>query len=243
MRIAILDDDRTSLQLVEQALTGSDSDWAKTIQCTYFTSGQALLDALRVETFEALVLDRQLPDVSGDEILAWVRVHLPPQLVVVMVTGLAGVSESASMLMSGADDYVSKPFSGAELLARIQRLLERSTQSRAVAHGVVADAHVSLLGFDFDRSTLSVRWGDEVSVLSEREFALALLLCRNVGRPLSRDEIYESVWRRRAVSSSRAVDTLVHRMRAKLSLDERRGFVVQAMYGFGYRLDILNDTL
>ena len=202
MRIAILDDDRTSLQLVEQALTGNNSDWAKTIRCTYFTSGQALLDTLQVETFDALVLDRLLPDVNGDEILAWVRIHLPPQLVVVMVTSLAGVSESAPMLMRGADDYVSKPFSGAELLARIRRLLERSAQSRAVAHGVVTGARVSLLGFDFDRSTLSVRWGDELAVLSEREFALALLLCRNVGRPLSRDEIYESVWRRRSVTSS-----------------------------------------
>ena len=88
-----------------------------------------------------------------------------------------------------------------------------------------------------------MRWGDELAVLSEREFALALLLCRNVGRPLSRDEIYESVWRRRSVTSSRAVDTLVHRMRSKLSMDERRGFVVQAIYGFGYRLDLLNDAL
>ena len=104
MRIAIVDDDRTALQSVEQALVGGDDAWAETLQISFFTEGYSLLTALQKEHFDALVLDRQLPDMSGDEVLAWVRINQPAHLVVVMVTSLGGVSESASMLLNGADD-------------------------------------------------------------------------------------------------------------------------------------------
>ena len=242
MKIAILDDDRTALQSVEQALVGGDDAWASTLNISFFTSGAALLAVLKARDvyFDALVLDRQVPDLGGDEVLAWVRAHLPPEVVVVMVTSLGGVSESVPMLNSGADDYVSKPFNGADLLVRLQRLLRRVENARATV-----DVHKSsagrfgVFGFEFDRARLSVGWGDVVTLCSEREFELVVFLCRNAGRPLSREEIYESVYHRRSVNTSRALDTLVHRTRAKLQLDERRGLVVQPIYGFGYRLDVL----
>lgn len=245
MRIAILDDDRTALQLVEQALTGGHDDaWTRTLKISYFTSGRELLERLREERFDALVLDRQLPDINGDEILKWVRAHLPADVVVVMVTSLGGLSESLTLLESGADDYLTKPFSGAELYARLKRLLARTASGREVVEAVRSESGgFELLGFSFDRAKLSIRWRDEVTVCTEREFELAAFFFRHAGRPLSREELYETIYRRRAVNSSRALDTLVHRTRAKLQLDERRNVVVQPIYGFGYRLDILSEGL
>ena len=147
------------------------------------------------------------------------------------------------MLLNGVDDYLTKPFSGLDLLARLKRLLARTAQSREVLEEVRSiSGRFTLLGFEFDRAGLSVTWQGEVTVCSEREFELAVFLCRNVGRPLSRAEVYEAVYHRRSVTTSRALDTLLHRMRAKLKLDQRRGFVIQPIYGFGYRLDLIDEV-
>ena len=242
MRIAIVDDDRTALQSVEQALVGGDDAWAETLQISFVTEGQSLFTALQKEHFDALVLDRQLPDMSGDEILAWVRINQPSHLVVVMVTSLGGVSESASMLLNGADDYLTKPFSGSDLLLRLKRLLVPVMPNGEEVEGQVVEERFSLLGFEFDRTNFSVTWAGEMAVCSEREFELAVFLCRNIGRPLSRTEVYEAVYQRRSVSTSRALDTLLHRVRAKLKLDERRGLVIHPIYGFGYRLDWIDEV-
>lgn len=238
--IAILDDDRTAQQLLEQALVGGDDAWSKAIHLSYFTRGHDLLMALQAHPFDVLILDRELPDLGGDEVLKWVRQHLPPQLVVIMVTHKVGISEASTLMMMGADDYISKPFKGMDLLARVRRLVERSILSRMTVNATQSNSGVfSLLGFEFNRLQLRISWQNESTQCTEREFELMVFMCRNAGRPLSREEIYEAVYHRRLVSSSRALDTLVHRVRSKLSLDERRGLSVQSIYGFGYRLDVL----
>ena len=128
MKIAILEDDKTQLQMVEQALLGGDNDWGEPVDCRTFTSGLALLQSLKSEVYDCLILDRRVPDMSGDVILQWVRQYGEKKnasyTTVIMLTSLRGEDEMLGGLASGADDYIVKPFRPRELVARVKRLLD-----------------------------------------------------------------------------------------------------------------------
>ena len=242
MKIAILDDDLTHTQLIEQALTGgSDDAWSTTLHCETFTNSRKLLDALDQQTFDCLILDRKLPDISGDDLLQHIRKHSPSDTVVIIVSSLAGAEHSAALLAAGADDYITKPFHGAELYARVQRLLSRRIFTQNAAVEEVPNIF-SLYDAHFDRIHLSITRLGVKTFFTGREFALAEFLFRHAEQPLSRAEIYSKVWHRPAVNTSRAVDTLIHRIRTKLQLEAQHGFVLQPIYGFGYRLNVLGSS-
>ena len=232
LQLAILDDDKTHLRMIEQALQGGEDAWAAQLHASLFDNAPALMSALQTKKFDCVILDRQVGDMSGDDVLRWIRAHCAPQTVVVMVTSLSGAEEVSALLALGADDYVVKPFHGLELLARVRRLLARAGGESA------AMAQDESYGYGFDRGDLTVTLPSGERVLcTEREFALAVFLFQHVGRPLARAEIFEGVWCRAAVDSSRAVDALIHRVRVKLQLEPKHAWVLRPIYGFGYRLD------
>lgn len=234
IQLAILDDDKTHLQMMAQALQGGEDAWVSQLQVSFFDNVPALMAALQANDFDCVILDRQVGEASGDDVLRWIRGHCPPQTVVVMVTNLAGAAEVSALLALGADDYVTKPYQGLELLARVRRLLGKQQGAASPAQAPHHDA----FGFAFDRARLLVTLPSGASVLcTEREFTLALFLFQHVGQPLSRAEIFENVWQRSAVNSSRAVDAMMHRVRVKLQLEPKHAWVLRPIYGFGYRLD------
>jgi DNA-binding response OmpR family regulator len=270
MKIAVLDDEKTQLQLIEQALIGGgDEVWGEPTTCHVFDSGVALLETLKKESFDCVLLDRQLPDMSGDVILQWLRQYGVGYTPVIMLTSLRDEEEVVNSLAAGADDYVVKPFRPKELVARVQRLTSRllaikTSQTSSSGEGevsgpnklldlnlaqhVVSDdwrdlpTQIDLAGYRFERFSLSVVFDDQVVKLTEREFGLALLFFTNIGAVLSREAIFKSVWKRMDVPNSRALDTHVYRVRTKLALLPERGFVLRPVYGFGYRLDVIDGT-
>lgn len=266
MKIAVLDDEKTQLQLIEQALIGGGDEFSGELTtCHLFDSGLELLEVLKKDSFDCVLLDRQLPDMSGDVILQWLRQYAEKYTPVIMLTALRGEEGVVNSLTAGADDYVVKPFRPKELLARVQRLvnLQRMMQSREstkptqsppslVGFESLSDlsaghqlgdsldelpAQVEISGYRFERFALRVIFDNQVVQLTEREFALALLFFSNMGVLLSRDAIFKAVWKRSDVTNSRALDTHIHRVRLKLVLSPERGFVLRPVYGFGYRLD------
>lgn len=239
MKLAILDDDATHLQLMGQIMENPNEQWLESVEHQLFSSGSALLEQLKQSTFDVFILDRQVPDVSGDEILAWVRQNAPEDTIVVMLTNLSDPDEVVKMLTLGADDYVTKPFYAPELMARVKRLLKRN----GLVDELKNNNHFNLFGFEFDRAQQTISRGDNVVLCSTREFALAEYLFEHVGQPLSRKRIFEAVWQRRMVDSSRALDTQIHRVRSKLGLLIENGFILQPIYGVGYRLDVVGDSL
>ena len=126
MKIAILEDDITQLQMAEQALFGGENFWDEPVEYRAFTSGLTLLQALKTEYFDCLILDRRVADMSGDVILQWVRQYGQKQnhayTSIIMLTSLRSEEEMIAGLNAGADDYVTKPFRPRELVARVQRL-------------------------------------------------------------------------------------------------------------------------
>jgi len=226
MRIALLEDDAAQAAAVKAAVAGAGH------AVTLFADGEALVRALGRETFDLLLLDWMVPGKSGIEVVRWARGHLPPTLPVLMLTSRSTGDDIVEGLAAGADDYVPKPVDPPVLLARIAALLRRAYPA--------SDAPVvEIAGFSFEKATGIVTRGDERFELTAKECELALLLFRNLGRPLSRAYLLETVWNRNPDVPTRTLDAHISRVRTKLGLRPDHGFQLGPVYSFGYRLEQL----
>jgi len=225
MRIAVLDDDPAQTDFVCQTLTAAGH------ACHAFAKGGDLVRQLRRETFDLLVLDWNVPDMAGDEVLHWVRQSLSNRLPVLFMTSRSREADIALMLNSGADDYVVKPVSAPVLLARVGSLLRRAYQLHAPAPKEVFG------DYEFDLKSRQVTVGGKQVSLTHKEFDLALLLFQHLSRPLSRAHILDVIWKQSDDIPSRTMDTHVSMLRSKLGLRPENGYRLTPIYGYGYRLE------
>ena len=224
MRIAVLEDDPLQRDMLERVL----AEMSHT--CRLYPTATACLQDLRRETFDLLIVDWELPDISGPEVIRWARAHLEPTLPILFITHRSEESDIVEGLNCGADDFMIKPLRIPELQARLRALLRR-------AYSLCTDDVQQFGPYTFTRSTLTVSFHDQQVTLTYREFALALLLFQNAGRLLSRDHLREAVWGQSAEVLSRSLDTHVSRLRQVLQLRPGNAYAVAAVYGLGYRLD------
>ncbi|HZZ11053.1 MAG TPA: response regulator transcription factor [Paraburkholderia sp.] len=225
MRIAVLDDDSVQAALVCQTL--SDAGHI----CHAYGAGRELVRRLRRETFDLLVLDWNVPDMSGEEVLRWVRGSLSERLPVLFMTSRSRETDITLILNSGADDYLVKPVSAAVLLARVGSLLRRAYQLKPAASKEVFD------DYEFDLGAKHVRVRGTTVTLTQKEFGLALLLFQHMGRPLSRMHILDVIWKQATDIPSRTMDTHMSMLRSKLGLRPESGYRLTPIYGYGYRLE------
>jgi DNA-binding response OmpR family regulator len=180
---------------------------------------------------DLLLLDLVLPAVDGLEILREVR-KARPTLPVIILTARGAESERVEGFRRGADDYVVKPFSVKELLARVEAVLRRSPERpRAVDRIRLADGEVDL-------ARREVRFDDGTGCeLSEREEALLRYLATNAGRAISRDELLSRVWNTDPHGiETRTIDMHIARLREKLRDDSSAPAVIITVRGQGYKL-------
>jgi DNA-binding response OmpR family regulator len=225
MRIAVLDDDRSQSDLVCQVLTSAGHS------CHAFSSGKEILNQLRRESYDMLIIHWQVPDISGAEVLRWARERLPSNLPVLFMTSRSGEDDIVAGLSAGADDYMIKPIRRGELVARVQALLRRAYPTQNAVEQIQFGQYV----FEVRTGRLTMK-GNPVE-LTQKEFDLALLFFRNIGRPLSRAYILEAVWARDIEVPSRTMDTHVSRVRSKLQLRPEHGYRLAPVYSYGYRLE------
>lgn len=232
MRIAILDDEPAELRRVEQTLHQMADPAEDAWSLHSFERGEDLLRQLRRETYDLLILDWQLPDLTGIALLQWTREHMDAPPAAIMLTSRDTESDIVQALNAGADDYVSKPFRPNELKARVAAVLRRHSQQRAAASEVL-----SFNDLVFDDAELTVKRAGTPIVMTEREYRLARCLFTNLGRPLSREYLYQRFWTHEEMDSSRPLDTHIYRLRNKLGLTADRGWQLLTIYGYGYRLE------
>lgn len=229
MRICVLDDDLEHNDFVTQTLTAAGHT------CHIFTDARVFIYELRRQTYDLLVLDWNMPSMSGDLVLKWIREKLKPNLAVLFVTNRSFEADMVAMLNAGADDYIVKPVSRCMLLARVETILRR------VYPLVSEEAHQTFGVYDFDCATQHVSVGGIPVSLTHKEFELALLLFRNLARPLSRTHIRETVWRRDVELPSRTMDTHISHIRSKLHLRPQNGYRIVPIYGYGYRFERVSE--
>lgn len=219
MRILVVEDDkkissfivnglRQNGYAVDQALDGEDGLFrARTVQ------------------YDLAVVDLMLPRLDGLQLIKRIRadgIHTP----VLILSAKASVDDRVKGLQSGGDDYVTKPFAFSELLARIQALIRRASQSPEPTRLTVGDLTLDLL-------TREVRRGEELIELQPREFALLEYLMRHPGRPVTKTMILEHIFDYSFDPQTNVVDVLVHRLRTKVDRDKA---MIHTIRGVGYVL-------
>lgn len=229
MRIAILEDDSDQLALLQRWLGEAGHD------VHAYQSGRETMKYAGRESFDLFVLDWQVPDVAGPDVLAWIRTHVSKQVPVLFVTVRDSEQDIVFALEAGADDYMVKPARKQELLARVNALLRR-------AYPRAEEMLLSFPPFEVDLQRSEVRRAGARIELTPKEFELAAVLFRNVGRLLSRGHLQESVWGRSGELATRTVDTHVSQVRKKLDLRPETGFRVVPVYNYGYRLEQISGT-
>jgi DNA-binding response OmpR family regulator len=178
---------------------------------------------------DCIILDLMLPDINGYQICERVR-RTDAAVPIIMLTARGQEADKIRGLDAGADDYVTKPFSVGELIARIRALFRRGAHSAQPSPRFnVGDAVV-------DTGAHTLTRGDETIAITFYEVELLKLLHERVGQPVSRDEILDKVWGTKSNPTNRTVDNFVVKLRKKLepNLDKPRHILT--VYGFGYKL-------
>lgn len=225
MRIAYVEDDPAQAELIKAWLEASGH------QCRHQIAGEPFIKMLRQESFDLIIIDWLLPDMTGIDILKWVREHVDWPIPILFSTSKNDEADIVHALVTGADDYMVKPVKRSEMLARIDALGRRSKASSVKKEKL----HYGIFGIDDSQNTIN-RSG-EVIELTQKEYELAKFLFQNHGRLLSRGHILESVWGRNPDLNTRTVDTHVSRIRQKLKLGADSGWCLSTVYQHGYRLE------
>jgi len=231
MRVVALDDDVDGLDLIQRTLHAIGHE------CHVFTEGAALKRELRRETVDLLILDWNLPDISGPDIVRWARSNLKDRIPILFVSNRHQERDIMEGLASGADDFMAKPIRIGELTARVKALLRRAYTESAPA--------VQTWGrFRFVPASGQLEVDGKLMMLTQKEFDLALILFRNIGRLLTRQYLLESIWRTNNPLGtdlmSRSLDTHISRVRSTLDLRPSNGYRLTAVYGQGYRFDVID---
>jgi DNA-binding response OmpR family regulator len=224
-RVLIVEDEQDIATLIQHTLEKLGN-----IEVEIVTSGDAALRAVMDRTPDLILLDLNLPVLSGLEVCRILRgrpntAHVP----IIMVTARTTESDRVTGLDVGADDYITKPFSLRELAARVRAVLRRTTGDAAAGASPLVYRGKHLLA-DFDAVSVSVD-GQAVR-LTRREFELLRYLVENRNRVLSRDRLLERVWGYERYVETRSVDVHVGRLRGKLG---NAGRQIETVVGLGYR--------
>lgn len=222
-KILVIDDELTLLHTVRAYLEQA----GYTVQTSI--DGPAALQAFRDFQPDLVVLDIMLPGIDGLEVLRQLRQS--SNVFVIMLTAKADETDKIIGLGLGADDYVTKPFSPRELVARIQATLRRAGNTDAPKTELVSQQ----IRLDEDARLAWKR--DQPLDLTPSEFDLLGALMRHQGRALSRDQLIEQVWGHDYYGDDRVVDVHIGRLRRKIEDDPARPLLVTTVWGTGYRFE------
>jgi two-component system response regulator RegX3 len=179
---------------------------------------------------DLVLLDLMLPGIPGTEVCRTLRQR--SNVPVIMLTAKDSEVDKVVGLELGADDYVTKPFSSRELVARIRAVLRRGGEDDELMPGTIEAGPVRM---DVERHVVTVR-GDEIS-MPLKEFDLLEMLVRNSGRVLTRMQIIDRVWGSDYVGDTKTLDVHIKRLRAKLETDPARPEMIVTVRGLGYKFE------
>lgn len=193
--------------------------------------GNAALDAFRTHGADLVLLDLMLPGLSGNEVCKAIR--LESTVPVIMVTAKDTEIDKVVGLEIGADDYVTKPYSTRELLARMKAVLRRGAEPQVAELGLLKAGPVVM---DIERHVVTVN-GEKIQ-MPLKEFELLELLMENVNRVLTRGQIIDRVWGSNYFGDTKTLDVHVKRIRTKIEEDPARPRYLVTVRGLGYKFEI-----
>ena len=227
MRIALLEDEQEQAQRMRTLLADQGHD------CDSYDTGQSFISAVLHHSYDLLILDWQIPDMTGVDALREIRKHLDWPIPAIFLTQRDSEEDIVMALDAGADDYVTKPARAAELIARI----------RALSRRINPENSKDVLEYGPFRVSTRQReiWlNDQLLTLTDKDFDLTLFLFQNQDRLLTRELLLERVWGVSRDINTRTVDTHMSRLRRRLGLNPDNGFRIKTIYQRGYRFETVS---
>lgn len=197
--------------------------------------GRAALDEFEQGTFDLVLLDLMLPGLPGTEVCREIR--QTSQVPIIMLTAKDTEIDIVVGLELGADDYITKPYSSRELLARVRAMLRRSEVQQEAANdpAFVDDSIIEGHGISLDTERHEVHVRGERIQMPLREFELLSLLMRNQGRVLTRGQLIDRVWGSDYFGDTKTLDVHIKRIRARIEETPKQPKIVHTVRGVGYR--------
>lgn len=224
--IMLVDDDQTIIETLDFNLKRHG------YRVAAFSTGQKALAELNSVNPNLIVLDWMLPDMQGPEICRIIRTRAS-DVPILMLTGRSAPQDEAEGLHSGADDYLSKPFSAVVLIARVQALLRR------VASGSSKDAGKIVIGdVELDSDARKVVCKGKNVDLSPKEFMLLKTMMANAGKTLSTEQLLNQVWGYDFSGDAKTVAVHMRWLRQKLEADPKRPAMLETVHRSGYRFNL-----
>jgi len=225
-RILIIEDDRDIVELVRYNLSKED------FQVSAASDGSAGLATVKKSPPDLLLLDLMLPKLSGLEICKEIR-RDPSlnRLPILMLTARGDEADRVVGLEMGADDYVTKPFSPRELVARVKALLRRAEPPAEPARTIAVGA------LEIDPAAYRVARAGKLVTLSTLEFRLLYFLASRPNRVFTRDQLLDAVWGNERFVTPRSVDVYIRRLREKIEADPEEPVHLKTVRGAGYMFE------
>jgi DNA-binding response OmpR family regulator len=223
-RIMVVDDEPTIAEIVSRYLERAG------YETRIAGDGHAALARASTWHPDLVVLDLMLPGLDGLEVMRLLRETGGPRVAIILLTAKGEESDRIDGLRLGADDYVVKPFSPAELVARVDAVLRRNEPDDAGPEPPLRFGELEI-----DPSGRRVLVGGEEVMLTQREFDLLVFLARHPGQVFTRDQLMEQVWRFSFYSDTSTVTVHIRRLRAKIEREPAQPRFVETVWGVGYR--------
>ncbi len=226
LKVMLVDDDETIIETLEYNLKRHG------FEVVSFNNGTKALSKLDETSPSLVILDWMLPDMVGPDICKLIRSR-SLDVPILMLTGRSSPVDVATGLTSGADDYLSKPFSNVELLARVQALLRRAGKGQS-KHNV----RLAVGALTLDDDAKMVTWNGKPVDTSPKEFALLRVLMQNAGKTLSTETLLNQVWGADFTGDVKTVAVHMRWLRQKLEEDPKNPKLLETVHRSGYRLNV-----
>ena len=198
-------------------------------ETTIAVDGFDVLTKFEHDTYEMVLLDVMMPKLDGFSVCKEIR--KTSSVPIIMITARGEDYERIMGLEIGADDYIVKPFSPGEVMARIKAILRRIDKDHA-------KSKLSLKGFEIDLDAYRVMIDDHEVALTKKEIELLWTLANNPGRAYSREVLLDQIWGYNYYGDSRTVDSHMTRLRSKLDAYDHPGWSLKTVWGVGYKFDL-----
>ncbi|MEF2877950.1 MAG: response regulator transcription factor [Blautia sp.] len=227
MKILLVEDDKKICEMVSDFLTSEDFTVVTAMD------GQTAIETFKASPFDIVLLDLMLPKSSGLDVLKYIR----SVSVIPVIIATAKDSDTDKMLgfNLGADDYITKPFSLVELLARIKANIRRATVYNAAEASDDRIIQYKDLEINVSKHTVSKN-GVDLN-LTHTEFEIIRLLAANQGYAFSKEQLYNTIWKEVYYGNENVLNTHINRLRTKLSPDGNKNNYIKTLWGIGYKME------
>lgn len=229
INVLIVDDEKEIADLVEIYLV---SDGYKVFKAQTAREGLSIIEN---DNIHLVLLDLMMPGMDGIEMCR--KIRETSNIPIIMLTAKSSDLDKIKGLGTGADDYVTKPFSPLELTARVKSQLRRYTQLNPNSKAEEESQEISIKGLVINRENHKVMVDDEEIRLTPIEFDILFLLASNPGKVFSTDEIFEKVWNEKVYEANNTVMVHIRRLRGKMKEDQRQDKIITTVWGVGYKIE------